>query len=423
MADVKDGTRQSDPVVAGATALLSGRPEYWSYSSLKEIEMCPRRYALSHAKYPDLWSGRGYPSAPSPAGVFGDVVHDALELVVNALVSAGCTSLRSQGAVDVLKSLGGYTRVAERALEKRLSQFDDNPRLGPDRRRRLAQGLNDRLSEARSQIQEYLSRARLPSKAAAGPAFAGSGPSATTEQDLPAFGRKPAVTGVHPEVTLADEELRLMGRIDLLSVGAESASIVDYKTGLEEPSHLEQLQLYALLWDHDRVVNPDHLPLSDLTAAYRTHDLTVEAPASEALHILEDTTRQRIVAADAAAMSDEPEARTSPENCAHCPVRGLCADYWVSIAPDPMTVGDGEWFDYAGIVGTQNGVRSWWMINPTNGAQELLLRTTPSAPAFEEGTQVRLIGLKREVDPEVSAPVALLSVNTDVLCLVTKVAD
>lgn len=378
--------------------------------------MCPRRYVLSHAKYPDLWSKDGYPSMPSPAALFGDVVHDALEVVVKALVAAGCTSLRSKAAVDVLKSLGGYTRVAEGAIEKRLARFDGNPRLDPDRRRRLAQALGDRLAEARGQIQEYMSRSQLPAQATTGIAATATGNSAEG-QVVPAFGRRATAPGLHPEAVLADEQLRLMGRIDLLMVDQDAASIVDYKTGAEDPGHLEQLRLYALLWDLDRVVNPDHRPVTDLTAAYRSYDVTMSAPDASTLRQLEETTDRRIAHADADAESDLPEARTSVDHCCQCPVRGLCDAYWNSIAPDPTAVGDGEWFDYEGVVGPQNGVRSWWMVGLATGAQQLLLRTTPNAPPFEKGDRLRLIGLRREADVEVAAPVAVVSVNTEVLHL------
>ncbi|MGH3435454.1 MAG: PD-(D/E)XK nuclease family protein [Sciscionella sp.] len=78
-------------------------PASWSYSSLNDLEACPRRWMLSRAAYPELWEGSGYPPMPNTAALFGDVVHAALELLVRALVAADCESTGTAAAVAVLK--------------------------------------------------------------------------------------------------------------------------------------------------------------------------------------------------------------------------------------------------------------------------------------------------------------------------------
>ena len=45
-------------------------PAWMSFSDLRNIEGCPRRWSLSSASYPDIWSGRGYP----PKMYLADVV-------------------------------------------------------------------------------------------------------------------------------------------------------------------------------------------------------------------------------------------------------------------------------------------------------------------------------------------------------------
>ena len=74
-----------DTGVEHGQAILPGPPAMWSYSSLKEVESCPRRYVLSRADYPDLWDNHGYPRLPNPAAIKGDVVHGSLEIIVKAL--------------------------------------------------------------------------------------------------------------------------------------------------------------------------------------------------------------------------------------------------------------------------------------------------------------------------------------------------
>src|SRR5688572_2264969 len=106
---MSDCQRTLDTRVDRSVAVLPDAPEYWTYSSLHEVEACALRFSLATASYPDLWSGYGYPRAPNPAALFGDVVHDALERIVRALVAAGCTTSTSREAVGVLRSAGGYS--------------------------------------------------------------------------------------------------------------------------------------------------------------------------------------------------------------------------------------------------------------------------------------------------------------------------
>ena len=245
MAELTEPRVYETGVVAGR-ALLHDAPSMWSYSSLKDVEGCPRRYALSRADYPDLWDQHGYPRLPIPAAIRGDVVHGALEIIVKALVKTGCSSTRSAEAVTVLRELGGYTKVAEDVLAKQLARFDGNPRISSDRRDQLTRQLTDWVPQAREQIQTYLNRMELRPSAVSGPGAPPGDPAV----------RYPARTGDHPEKELVAESLRLKGRIDLLSVDADGAKITDFKTGAEDQAHQDQLQLYALLWHEDTLVNP-----------------------------------------------------------------------------------------------------------------------------------------------------------------------
>lgn len=150
-----------DTGVAQSVAHLPDPPVHWSYSALKEVETCPRRFALGQASYPELWGGFGYPQVPHPAALFGDVVHDSLERIVKALMRAGCDSSNSAEGVAVLRELGGYSAVANSALEARMAKLEGNPRADTDRRARLLQQLEDRIPEARTELQGYLQRMSL----------------------------------------------------------------------------------------------------------------------------------------------------------------------------------------------------------------------------------------------------------------------
>lgn len=393
--------RLYDPGIAASVAHLPEPPDDWSYSTLKEIESCPRRYVLGHAAYPDLWSGRGYPQQPHPAALFGDIVHDSLERIVKALSAAGCISSNSAEAADVLREMGGYSAIARKALDERLARLETNPRLDGERRARLRQYLEDRLPEARIEIQGYLQRMRLVRRV--GRASLGGG-----SEQRP---RGPLGVGSHPEADLCVDRLRVKGRIDLLTVMPERVDITDHKTGAKDPSHLDQLRFYAMLWDQDEVANQLRTSLGTLTASYPTEDVTVPAPDAAELADLVTQTVGRVAAADKQFGVEEPIA-TPGEPCRYCSVRSLCTAYWRTGAPNPAELRGGTWFDYEGIVGEQNGIKSWWMVDD-HGRKEILLRTPPRRPLVS-GQRLRILGLRRDDDPEVGAPVATMTTNAEV---------
>lgn len=347
MADLSE-SRVLETGVALGRAVLAGPPAMWSYSSLKEVETCPLRYALFRADYPDLWGQHDYPRLPIPAAIQGDVLHGALEIIVKAFVKAGCPSTRSAEAVAVLRDLGGYTKVAEGVLAVRLARFEGYPRLSADRREQLTRRLTDWVREAREQIQTYFNRMDLRSSAASGTATVTSDPATSY----------PARTGDHPEKELVAEEFRLKGGVDLFSVGMDGVRITDFKTGMDDPAHHDQLRLYALLWNADGKVNPDALPVKELVAAYPVHEVAVLVPSAEGLGTLGDDVDARIEVAEAAVAADPPTARLG-EHCGLCSVRGLCDPYWTTRAARKAEVSDGAWYDLTGTVVREHGVKSF----------------------------------------------------------------
>jgi hypothetical protein len=322
------GPRRLDTGIESSTALLPPPPSHWSYSSLREAEACPRRYALSRARYPDLWDGTGYPRVPRVPALFGEVVHDALDTIVSALTAAGCESARSAEATAALRTLGGYTAIIEAAVKERLAGLAGNPRVSDDLHRRINRDLHAQVADARFQVQAYIATLVLGPGGAA-PDDAAPGMSGTS-----AAGRRaPMGTGAHAEVTLRSTRPRLTGRVDLLRVSDAGADITDYKTGSESLSHQDQLELYALLWDLDRDANPGRLPVTHLTAAYPGRDVAFPAPDQPGLRAIEDKITASISIADAEVASDVPRAIPSAANCAFCDVRHLCGDYWTIVAP------------------------------------------------------------------------------------------
>jgi hypothetical protein len=409
------GQRSLETGVVRSTAVLRDVPEQWSYSALEEVEVCSLRYSLGTASYPDLCSGYGYPTLPHPSALFGDVVHDGVEQIVRALVTAGCTTSNSPEAVIVLRRLGGYSAVLTAALEKRAWSFANNPRLSSGRREQIHRQLENRIPEARAEIQAHLRRLTLIPRPS---------PSAPREKSVLTGGnnRRSLGPGTHPEVSLQADQLRIKGRLDLLTIAADRVDIVDHKTGAEDPRHFDRLRFYGVLWAHDFVSNADRKPLGTMTVAYPTADITIEAPDQSGLDALTASIKARVREADARMRADAPVATTGA-HCLQCPVRSLCTVYWTTKIQDPAAIEPGSWFDFDGIVGRRNGAKSWWMLDPSNLEPALLLRTSSTQVQLAEGQRLRLLGIRREHDPEVEAIVAMFATTSEMFVVRSEAAD
>src|SRR5690606_11701495 len=116
----------------------------------------------------ELWSGRGYPPKLQVAALAGSVVHLALEIITKQLTRAGVPSLSDSSAPQVLRELGGYTRVVEECVERILKRYVDNPRAGAlmEHAQRTLRG---QVPALRARVQSMLSRLRLPMGAPAVP--------------------------------------------------------------------------------------------------------------------------------------------------------------------------------------------------------------------------------------------------------------
>src|SRR5579864_5803873 len=145
-------------------SVWSKPPTEMTVSALKEIEACPRRWALNAATYDGLWAGRGYPPRLRLGTLGGTVIHLALETVLDALAASGCGSTADPAAVGVLRSIGGYTKVLNDCIGRTLSSFADNPRAV-----RLLEAteraLRGQLPKLRTATQTLAARAQFSAKA------------------------------------------------------------------------------------------------------------------------------------------------------------------------------------------------------------------------------------------------------------------
>lgn len=372
-----------DTAVRSVSGVYPAAPVVWSYSSLTDAQACPRRWMLTHASYPSIWARPGYPHRPSVPELAGRIVHRCIEVVLRELRSQGCAAVSDPKAVSVLRTLGGYSRLAERTTDEVLEEFADNPRAEP-MLINIRLDLRRRLPDIRQQVQTLVARTSMTESLAQPPTVP------ALHSPVPA----PLGPGAYTEVTLDVPELNLVGRVDFIFVSASRCEITDYKSGAPRAEHDEQLRLYALLWSRDRVRNPTSVPAQKLTVAYPGHDRAVEPPSDLELQALAEQILGRIESATSDLEGRPPTAKPTEANCTYCTVRHLCDEYWQShLVRRAWQASRVEHFaDVELKIGQRNGTRSWVAELAMDGSL-VLLRTPDEAIHFSPGDRIRLLNV------------------------------
>lgn len=357
-------------------------PVEMTYTALTQMERCPRQWALTAASYPNIWNGHGYPQRVHVVGLAGQVLHSAVEVILKALTTSGCASVYEPAAFGVMKALGGYSAVINEAIDRVLSDCGENPRALPIMES-AGRMLRARVQELRGQAQTLVSRVSLAAKVPSG--------------EQPRHGerkRGPLTAGAFSELDLQAHELHWKGRVDLLVVSSKGCEITDFKTGREDPAHVFQVQLYALLWRLDRDRNPDGRPATRLIVAYAGRDRDVAVPESAELERLQDEVMARTEAARSAVTVRPPETRPSLAHCTFCGVRQLCRDYW-ELPEQEERQDDRRWLDLQVKIVRPHGPSSWdATIERTPGqalfSRKVLIRTAGDA-TFRTGDRIRIL--------------------------------
>lgn len=384
-------------------------PAEMSVSTQTEIDECPRRWALSAANYPGIWDGQGYPPKLQVATLAGSVVHLALALITKQLTRAGVPSLNDPRATQVMRDLGGYTRVVEDCVERILERFIDNPRALPlmEHAQRTLRG---QVPTLRARAQLMLSRLRLPKGAS--PA-----PTASTPKMAATPTRRPLGNGTYPELDVRAKSLGWKGKIDLLVLGNDACEITDFKTGAADDKHKFQVRVYAVLWRLDDELNPSGRVVDRLVLAYESQDIEVLPPSAQELDVLGRELLMRRRASEAALASRPPAARPDAETCRYCGVRQLCDAYWEG--PALAVSDDGRFGDIELKITGRHGPTSWDAVvlrarNFPAKTRALLRLQQPDE--FKTGALVRVLNGALIRDPEdASAPaVVTLSVLSEI---------
>lgn len=368
-------------------------PAEMTVTTLGVIEACPRRWALGTARYPELWSERGYPPRVQLSALSGSVVHFALEMITRALVNAGCASLQDPAAVAVLKHLGGHTKIVNDCIDRALEPLASSPRA----QRVLeyaTRTLRAQVPELRTRTQIMLCRLRLPPTQAREVQAKGSNASA------------PLGKGAFPELTLRARQIGWKGKADLVFLSEDECAIVDFKTGAPDEHHQFQLRVYALLWSRDTELNPKRRRANRLVLAYGHGDVEVPPPSETELDQLERDLSSRTAAALAALSERPPAARTDPHQCPYCDVRHMCSDYWTGDTQHLMATALGERpiGDATLVITGRHGPSSWDGVVVSSAVakqgQRVLLRADNRSLALAPRRLVRVLAAHVTAAPE-----------------------
>lgn len=389
--------------VEGIEGIWPDPPDEWSYSSLLEATTCPRRWGLTRAQYPGVWSGSGYPPRPTLASLLGQVTHRCLEWVLHAFEAAGCCGPHDPEAVTVLRQLGGYSDLLERAIDEIIGSLENNPRL-EDRLPHLRRSMRRYLPELRFRVQSLASRVQMA------PREGGSG-RLRGEVDTLRAQIGELKEGSYAEVQLSAEPVGMRGVVDLLTVYEDYCHIVEYKSGREQDYHQHQLHTYQVLWAFDRGRNPRGLPVEGLDIVYPTTERRIDPLTTAELNQFANRLQEDIAASHGAVASRPPPAVPTTENCNQCPVRHICEVYWETSLPAGQGVGDG-FGDAALLVLSQEGRRTWRVRDEHEGI-ETLLHAPNGDSQIASGEKLRLLNVAWGASEGDAPPVLTLTATSE----------
>jgi CRISPR/Cas system-associated exonuclease Cas4 (RecB family) len=141
-----------------------------------------------------------------------------------------------------------------------------------------------------------------------------------------------SIPGAQPrsELSLADQELRARGTVDLVVIGDGGFAIADIKTGRPDPNAVRaQITVYAALVKRElRTI------LFTATAFLVNGGGLRDLPMSddEADRLWQALARER-----AAAVIESPQERPGPTNCRGCPARSRCEGHWRAVDAGVIT--------------------------------------------------------------------------------------
>lgn len=303
-----------------STAFIVKEPLQWAnppitmtFSKLNQIEMCPRKWALTSSDYPEIWEGNGYPETVSLSIIRGRVIHRCIETVLRELINKNF-SCTDENIVTSLKGLGGLSLVIEESISKVISYYVKNPRAN-QHLNHFEILLQEKKGDIREDIAILLSRNVDKSRS-------------ETKETFSRRKTKRLVCGSYSEIRLVDEDLKWEGVADIIKITRDTCEIRDIKSGLPREDHADQVRIYNYLWLNDKIKNPTAKQATKLTISYIAEDVDVPPLKDSEIDAFRDELIARTKVAKEKVSKIRPKAITGVGKCCICSVRHLCNEYW-----------------------------------------------------------------------------------------------
>ena len=282
-------------------------PSTYSFSSLRKMRACPRRWQLLHSTW---GSFSRFPERPHPAAIEGQIVHEALDLLGRELGRRGRPTIESSGFREAV-SVCGFWDFFSAQVDHWNRRLATHPRAGPGHvvRTEPRDLANQAIRLFRKQYQSSAAES-IPARVGKS-----SGAEASPLSVLRTRGSVSEVRLEHPGIPV-------VGVVDLVALEEDlSTTVIDFKTGARKPEHEQQVLLYALLWWRVTGDQPGKLVVQYLDSGWTMSPSEANLVRTENL-----TAEQMRHAADA--LAARPAAAVVGESCARCPVRARCNEGW-----------------------------------------------------------------------------------------------
>jgi hypothetical protein len=202
-------------------------PRLMSYSTLLEIEACPRKWALLNGTYSQFGSQRGYPRLVNKQSVEGIIIHSSINIILRSLIQNNCNSFDDERVLTIMRKLEGYKGVIEKSIDQVLSDYSDNPRLKKQIQEFNIQ-LKSKIPEFRMRIQTLLARIPYLSLTDVGNYRVNLSQGSSYFQ---------SACKNFSELYIEIDEIGWCGVVDLLTLSEKNCEIRDFKTGIEKEQH------------------------------------------------------------------------------------------------------------------------------------------------------------------------------------------
>ena len=359
-----------------------------SFSALRDIEKCPRRWSLKNATFPQFSGVSGYPTKPSVPAVRGLVIHSVLEDILRRAAGEKEKTLGAR-VVRVLREGGGLSLIVQDHTESILNRYSENPRA------QYISAIIQRQPEFFSQVRVAVQKTLRGLASVHMDATSSGGPA----QKDDASENRSWKRGLLSEVPLNGPS-EWYGKADLIVFDGDSVRIDDFKSGKPKDDDEEQLRVYAWLFWRDTKWNPTGKVPTDLVLRYQNGNTALPPPSVQALERLEEDILDRTRSARELIEGGSYPARVDDEHCPFCPVRQMCEPYW----EDNQSAADSVFRDVELVVSDVLSPRTW-KVRVTQGCSDLAGETcllTGSMPDLEiaAGDTVRALGVKVSVPDE-----------------------